>query len=35
MHKLHLCALIAWNDICLPSFYVQVTFGDVDWKLKL
>ena len=35
MHRQHLCALITWNDICLPGFYVQITFGDVDWKPEI
>lgn len=30
-----MCALFTWNKICLPSFYRQVTFGNVDLTPKL
>lgn len=29
MHKLHLCALMAWNDMFAQFLYV--CFVDVDW----
>lgn len=30
-----LCAVILWKEMFLPSFYVQICLGEMDWKLKI